>query len=375
MKYVCVSGNRADRAALTPVAEAMDAEWIFVDTSPSRDRFDSAISCGQATMVAAEQLEKLKPDLVILAGDRFEILGAATAAYLMGIPIAHLSGGDVTEGSQDDAMRHAITKLATLHFPTNSESSDRLLALGEEKWRIHMVGAPQIDYLLSQKLKSRENTLSWLGFSDMSTKYILVAYQPPTMLADPASEIDELLQILDKTQLPCRFTTVNPDSGREEITQKIIRFCQGGQHSIVSMNSEVFLSAMKHCEYMIGNSSAGYYEAPTLGTKFVAIGDRQRGRRAIRGDGKASERIKATLDAMMLVPKQVLLQKQWSPECPSTQPGNGSTMSASGAATPKRNWFAGPLFVKTRSDGSLTLVQGKDLPPGSSPGRDLYRLP
>ena len=154
-KFLCISGSRADKAALIPVAQATGAEWAFVDTLPSRDQHDSAISCSQAMMMAADELKRVNPDLVILAGDRFEILGAATAAHLMGIPIAHLSGGDITEGSQDDAMRHAITKLAALHFPTNQESAERLLAMGEEKWRIHMVGAPQIDYLLQQELYPR----------------------------------------------------------------------------------------------------------------------------------------------------------------------------------------------------------------------------
>ncbi len=215
MKFCVISGNRADRAALTPVAQAMDAEWIFVDTLPSRDRFDSAVSCGQAIMMAAEQLAKIKPDLVILGGDRFEILGAATAAYLMGIPIAHLSGGDVTEGSQDDAMRHAITKLAALHFPTNQESADRLLAMGEEKWRIHMVGAPQIDYLKAKVLYSKEETCKLLGlapYGGLELDYVLVGYQPATV-DEPIAEVEELLKILGQDKYHYVFTTVNTDAG------------------------------------------------------------------------------------------------------------------------------------------------------------------
>lgn len=363
-KYLCISGNRADKAALIPVAQALDAKWAYVDTLPSRNSFDSAISCGQAMMMAADELERIKPDLVILAGDRFEILGAATAAHLMGVPIAHLSGGDLTEGSQDDAMRHAITKLAALHFPTNQESADRLLAMGEEKWRIHMVGAPQIDYLLRQELYSKEETKKLLATDD---QFILVGYQPPTRLPDPTGEIDELLQMLKEEGLPCIFTTLNTDFGSIEIARKIRAI---PWFKIVEMDHKLFLSAMKHCEYMIGNSSAGFYEAPTLGTKFVNYGCRQEGRCAITGDGKAAERIKATLEAMMTVPKRDLLVKR-SSQCPSTLPGSGSTTSATGAATPKKSWCAGQVSAQYQE--YLTSDQAKAQAPGFLRARDLYR--
>ncbi len=365
MLTAVISGNRADRAALTPVAEALDAKWIYVDTLPSRDRFDSAVSCSQAMVMAAEQLNNLKPDLVIVAGDRFEILGAATAAHLMSIPIAHLSGGDITEGSQDDAMRHAITKLAAIHFPTNQASADRIVAMGEEKWRIHMVGAPQIDYLLKQELYSREETKKRLGFNFpkiWNQKYILVAYQPPTGVEDPTAEIDGLLKDLKGTGLHCIFTTVNPDAGGIEITRKIIRFCLPGIHAIVNMDHKLFLSAMKYCEYMTGNSSAGFYEAPTLGTKFVNIGFRQNGRVPITGDGKAAERIKLSLKALMTIPRSTLLRKIWGVPCSSTDHGNGSTQNDRGVLTPRKNWSDGHLGDQGlfQEQGSWTWGQGRD---------------
>ncbi len=363
MKYCVISGNRADRAALTPVAAALNAVWIHVATLHSRDRFDSAIGCGQAMMVAAEKLNNLKPDLVIVAGDRFEILGAACAAYLMSIPIAHLSGGDITEGSQDDAMRHAITKLAALHFPTTHVSAKHLRDMGEERWRIHMVGAPQIDYLLQQELYSFEETLSQLGYAHPELlvpdfEYILVAYQPPTMADDPTTEIDSLLNDLSWRGLPCIFTTINTDAGGCEIERKIIKFCLPGTHLYKKMDHKLFLSAMKHCQYMIGNSSAGFYEAPTLGTKFVNIGNRQTGRAPVTGDGKAAQRIKATLDAMMLVPKRLLLQKKYGEEC-SMPPGSTYTTQENGVLTLKKSWSDGPV-KQPQAAASLTLDQGKE---------------
>lgn len=352
MKYVVVSGNRADLAALHPVAAILDADWIHVDTLPSRDQFDSAVSCSQAMVAAAEKYAKLKPDMVILSGDRFEILGAACAAHLMSIPIAHLSGGDITEGSQDNTTRHAITKLASLHFPTNQESADNLAVMGEDKWRIHMVGAPQIDFLLKQELYSRTETVSRLKYEN----FILVAYQPGTV-----PEVRELLDML-VGKPKCIFTTVNPDAGGVEIEREIIRWCNiTGRGSIVKMDNKLFLSAMKHCEFMIGNSSSGYYEAPTLGTKFVAIGDRQKGRKAMRGDGKAAERIKVTLEAMSTVSRETLLRKR-GVECPSTNLGKGSIQGGAGAATQTRGWSGiyadGRVYDTER--GYLTLDQDRD---------------
>lgn len=368
MKICVISGNRADHAALTPVAQALDASWIFVDTLPSRDRYDSAIGCAQAMMTAADQFERAKPDLVIVAGDRFEILGASCAAHLMSIPIAHLSGGDITEGSQDDSTRHAITKLASIHFPTNQASADHLVSMGEEKWRIHMVGAPQIDYLLTKTLYSREETIKLLAFTstDTNNNFVLVAYQPPTMTED-LTELDDLLDKLRKQGWPCIFTTVNPDAGGREVERKIIKFCLPGVHKIVKMDNKLFLSAMKHCTYMVGNSSSGFYEAPTLGTVFQNIGNRQNGRSPVTGDGKAAQRIKSTLDALMLIPKKLLLQKKCGEQC-STQPGSGSTVSESGAATPKKSSSDGPSLESGLSAVNLnaysTSDQGRDRPLG-----------
>lgn len=275
LRIVCTSGNRADRNALTPVAKALNAEWVYVDTLPSRDNFDSAISCGQAMMMAAEQLQNKKPDLVVLAGDRYEILGAACAAHLLNIPIAHLSGGDVTEGSQDDAMRNAITKLAHLHFPTNEQSAQRIIDMGEEAGRVHTVGCPAIDHIKSLTLYSQAETVMAL---EVPIPYILVAYQPATLARDPVAEAGQLLFALESTYWPCIFTTVNTDAYGVEITKRILKFCRNGRGKILDMDSKLYLSAMKYCQVMVGNSSSGLYEAPTLKTPFVNIGDRQKGR-------------------------------------------------------------------------------------------------
>lgn len=275
MNIYCVSGSRADKAALTPVASALNAGWISVTTEKSGSQFDSAVSCGLATIEAANKFKKLKPSLVILPGDRFEILGAANAAHLMGIPIAHLSGGDITEGSQDDSMRHAITKLAHLHFPTNPQSAQRIREMGEELWRIHTVGCPSIDYLLSQKLLSREETLKYLG---MDGDYFLVAHQPATLSDYPLAEADSLIEALDELGTPCVITSLNTDAWAIAIHRKFSDFCRGRRVFYFNMDPLHYLSAMKHCQVMIGNSSSGLYEAPSLKVPFVNVGVRQQGR-------------------------------------------------------------------------------------------------
>lgn len=283
MRTVVISGSRADKGPLKPVADALEAEWFFCDTPPSLTGFDSAMSLGHVVTMTAVHLNLAKPDWVVLLGDRYEVLGAAIAAYLCGIPIAHLSGGDITEGSQDDAMRHAITKLAHLHFPTNDASASRIVAMGEEQWRVHPVGCPGVDLILQTKLMGREDTLKALGLwreQHHSAYYNLVAYQPATLVEDPIKEVDELLTALRRSVLHCIFASINTDAFGRAIQSRIIRFCLSGRGTILEMDHATYLSAMKHCLVFIGNSSSGFYEAPTLKKAFVNMGDRQKGREA-----------------------------------------------------------------------------------------------
>lgn len=338
MGIVVVSGGRADIGVLTPVTETLKADWLFLAPPPSKTGYDSARSCSEAVNNAANTFRAKVPEFVVLLGDRYEILGAATAAYLMNIPIAHLSGGDVTEGSQDESMRHAITKLAHLHFATCKQSAQRILAMGEEHWRVHVVGCPGIDGLLNTVLLGREATLQALN---VKGPYYLVAFQPATLAADPVDEARELLSALSTLQMPCIFTTLNSDAGGIEINALFKNYCADGKSQIVDMNRKLFLSAMKHCTLMIGNSSSGLYEAPSLHKAFVNVGIRQKGRstgnsvvscdaragdilkavmaakcldttRAVNpyGDGNSAQKISLLLKTLP-VTRQRLLQKRW----------------------------------------------------------------
>ncbi len=351
MSIVVVSGSRADLGPLTPVAQALKAEWLFVTPLPSNSGYDSAISCSRAIATAADYFKDQNPEMVVLLGDRYEILAVATAAHLMNLPIAHLSGGDLTEGSQDDSMRHAITKLAHLHFATCKQSADRILSLGEELWRVHTVGCPGIDGLLNTVLLGREGTLQALNVNE---PYYLVAFQPATLTPDPVHEARELIAALKPLETPCIFTTLNTDFGGVQINVLFREFCKDGKSQILEMNRKLYLSAMKHCKLMIGNSSSGLYEAPTLKKAFVNVGVRQRGRlkassvvdcaadaesisKAIQyastlncsktvnpyGDGNSSKRIAQVIKSLP-VPRQRLLQKQWNHNGISKNLGTGA---------------------------------------------------
>lgn len=273
MKITVVSGSRADKGPLTPVAQALGAEWVDLPCN-----HESPVNLtAAATEYIGTYIDAHAPDLIVLLGDRFEILGAATAAHLKNTPIAHLSGGDITEGSLDNSMRNAITKMAHLHFPTCHKSALKIITMGEESWRVHTVGCPGVDHLLSLDLYSKEKTLKKLGLQQTNAFY-LVAYQPATLAANPIGEAKALIAALEKLQLPCVFTTCNPDNYGSAIESLFTKFCLSGRGVIMDMEPKLFLSAMKHCLVMVGNSSSGFYEAPTLNKAFVNIGERQKGR-------------------------------------------------------------------------------------------------
>ncbi len=335
MTIAIVTGSRADRGPLIPVQKALQGVWIQVDPSPARVPTDSVISCSASMLAAMTQYEFVQPDLVLLLGDRYEILGAAMAAHLLNLPLAHLSGGDITEGSQDNSMRHAISKLAHLHFTTHQQSSDYLIhELGEEAWRVYTVGCPGIDNLENTQLYNKRETLELIG---KNGSYFLVNYQPATLAIDPLGEAKELIKALVALNKPCVFASVNADFGGRAIEELFAESCVKHGWSMIEMDSQLFLSALRHCDMMIGNSSSGFYEAPSFRKPFVNVGDRQKGRIAAAsiiscegatssiigavkaaseldcravvnpyGDGRAAERIRNILDKLQITRGKLL---------------------------------------------------------------------
>lgn len=377
MKIAVVTGSRADLGPLTPVYVALRADWVRVIPNPCATGYDLVQESTSCMKQALWQFEALKPDLVVLLGDRFEILAAATAAYMMQIPIAHLSGGDLTVGSMDNSIRHAITKLASLHLTTHREATNRVLAMGEEPWRVAETGCPGIDNLLSLELMPRDEVRKQIGppiQSVIDNGYYLVAYQPATLAADQEGELNALLEALKLLGLPVVFTTVNADVGSQWLRRTLDAWCDSHHGVVVDMPPILFLSAMKHCRVMIGNSSSGLYEAPTLKIPFVNVGMRQHGRptassvinvpptvNAISGgirmaenidcstavnpfgDGKAAQRIKTFIEIRGKQSRLTLLRKRWVQPWHLAKSGNGSTPDQAGDDTPMENWSGGVL--------------------------------
>ncbi len=242
-----------------------------------------AKSTGIATCGIADALQDLAPDLLLVLGDRFEILAAATAAALMRIPIAHIHGGEATEGAIDDSLRHAITKLSHLHFASTEPYRQRVIQMGETPDRVHNFGAPGIDSIHSLKLLSRAGLEQSISF-DLGKHYFLVTFHPVTLGASPSTgELEELLAALSRLESDIHivFTMPNADSGGRALTERIKKFAESDPMRIAtftSLGQLRYLSAMKHCLAVVGNSSSGIIEAPSLGVATVNIGDRQKGR-------------------------------------------------------------------------------------------------
>jgi len=242
----------------------------------------TAKSLGLGVIGFADALDRLRPDLLVLLGDRYEILAAATAALVLKIPIAHIAGGDLTEGAFDDAIRHSLTKMSHLHFVTNEESRRRVLRMGEDPARVHNVGSPGLDDIRRTDLLGREELGRALEFR-FRAKNLLVTYHPATLGAlPPEEEIRELLAALDAlgTDFGLLFTRPNADPGGRRISGKIDEFVAGRPNAKVftSMGQRLYLSAMAQVDAVVGNSSSGLYEAPSFRKPTVDIGDRQKGR-------------------------------------------------------------------------------------------------
>jgi UDP-N-acetylglucosamine 2-epimerase (non-hydrolysing)/GDP/UDP-N,N'-diacetylbacillosamine 2-epimerase (hydrolysing) len=316
---------------------------IEADGFPVSARVDSLLSgdtpavitksIGRGVIGFADAFERLQPDLVVLLGDRFEILAAAQAALVAKIPIAHIAGGDVTEGTFDDAIRHSITKMANIHFVTNSLAETRVRQLGEDPRFVFNVGSPGLDTLLRTKLLSRGEVESALGVV-FRKHNLLVTFHPATLDAGgSAPQLSELFRALDGLgpDFGIVFTKSNADTEGLTLNRMIESYVESRPNCrlFASLGQQMYLSLMRHVDVLVGNSSSALYEAPTLRKPAINIGDRQRGRlraesvldcaphsieiaRAIRtaltldcskvsnpyGDGRSAERIVAALKSI-----------------------------------------------------------------------------
>ena len=238
-------------------------------------------STGVATSLLSDSFDRLQPDIVLLLGDRYETHAAATAAMLMNIPIAHIHGGEITEGAVDEQIRHSITKMSYLHFCATETYRQRIIQMGENPTRVFNSGAPGIDNIRNLNLLTKqilEKGLNW----KLTSKSALFTYHPVTLKNNNISnDLEVIFSILETFSFNILFTYANADSGGRLINQKIEEFCkiQPVKYKVVKNLGQVkYLSAMKYVDLLIGNTSSGIIEAASFKKPVVNIGDRQKGR-------------------------------------------------------------------------------------------------
>ena len=239
-------------------------------------------SMGLALISFSEAYQRLKPDMVILLGDRYEILAATIAAYTAKIPISHLCGGEITEGAYDDAYRHSITKMSYLHFTETALSSKRVIQLGEEPSRVYCYGSLGNDELSKIVYKNKKQLENEISLS--LENYILIVYHAVTLeQKDPSVFFEGMIKYLLNNFTSYNLIVIkgNSDSYGRSINQKIDILEKENPNRIKSYFSiprDLYLNLLKNADLMIGNSSSGICEAPSLETLNINIGDRQKGR-------------------------------------------------------------------------------------------------
>lgn len=242
----------------------------------------TAKSIGLGVIGFADAFERLRPDLLVLLGDRFEIFAAAQAALVSRIPIAHIAGGDTTEGAFDEAIRHSITKMSHLHFVTNEDAARRVRQLGEAPELVYNVGSPGLDQIRRLKLLGRDELCQQLDFR-FRKRNILVTFHPVTLQSQPAHEqFQELLMALAElgSDTGIIITKPNADTGGKVLIGMIDKFVAShdNAHAYTSLGQLRYLSTLAQVDAVVGNSSSGLYEAPSFKIPTINIGDRQKGR-------------------------------------------------------------------------------------------------
>jgi len=237
----------------------------------------------------ADAFADLNPDLILILGDRFEMLAAASAAVVFGIPVAHLHGGEITEGAYDDSIRHAITKLATYHFTATEEYRRRVIQMGEEPSHVFNAGSLGVDNIRNEELMTLDELNESIreinvpaGF-DLNDGFLLVTFHPVTRQPlDAERQTKALLEALDMTgDRQILFTMPNSDTGGRLVAGMMAEWVDKNSDRamcVSSLGRRRYYSALSHCGAVVGNSSSGIIEAPSFGVPTVNIGDRQRGR-------------------------------------------------------------------------------------------------
>ncbi len=242
-----------------------------------------AKTIGLATLSLADCLGDIRPDLLLLIADRYEMLAPASVALALRIPIAHIEGGEVSEGAIDDAVRNALTKMSHVHFTSTVAARERVIAMGEEAWRVHRAGAPSLDHLRRSTLLTRGQLEAQLGI-DLTKPSVVATYHPVTILRDSTQEVDALFAALSDVPGQILFSYPNSDAGSRELIRRTELFLtqRPDARMFVNLGAVKYWSLLRHADLMIGNSSSGIMESPSFALPTVNVGMRQQGRERAR---------------------------------------------------------------------------------------------
>ena len=251
-----------------------------------------AKTIGLATLGLADAFSAWRPDILMLIADRYEMLAPASAACAMRIPIAHIEGGEISQGAIDDAIRNALTKLAHIHFTSTPTARRRVIAMGEEPWRVHHAGAPSLDHLRRSTLYDRESLAARLRIS-LGRPSILAAWHPVTILSDTNAEADGFLDAMRQVEGQLIFVYPNSDAGSRVLIERTreLAASRPDTHVFVNLDAVTYWSLLGQVDVMVGNSSSGIMEAASFELPVVNVGMRQQGRERgpnildVRADG------------------------------------------------------------------------------------------
>jgi len=284
-------------------------------TLPNNSQSDVAAIMGETLQRFGRFFFETRPDIVILLGDRYEIMAVAMAAAVCTLPIAHIHGGEITEGAIDDVFRHCITKMSHLHFASTEAYRQRIIQMGEAPERVFNVGALGAENAKKEKTVKKEELEQELGFG-ITDQTVLATFHPETLESDtPQEQLQPLLRALDDLNLRVVFTKANADAGGMMINNILENYVARNKNRAVlfaSLGQRRYLSMVKYARAVIGNSSSGIIEAPVLGTASVNIGNRQKGR--IHGNSvidceNSTNAIKASIQQAMSMSFQMMCQK------------------------------------------------------------------
>jgi UDP-hydrolysing UDP-N-acetyl-D-glucosamine 2-epimerase len=242
-----------------------------------------AKTIGVATLSLADTLGALRPDILLLIADRYEMLAPAAVALALRVPVAHIEGGEVSEGAIDDAVRNALTKMSHIHFTSTEAARRRIISMDEEEWRVHRAGAPSLDHLRRSTLLDRAELEARLGIT-LRKPVIVVAYHPVTIARDTVREADAVFSALENIAGQIVFCYPNADAGSRELIARTHAFVakHAGSHVFVNLDSITYWSLLRQADLFLGNSSSGIMETPSAALPTVNIGLRQQGRERAR---------------------------------------------------------------------------------------------